>query len=161
MHNTIDKLKIAKHPIHFLAFGLGLGFLPVAPGTFGTLLGVFIYIANYLYFGINLILLSIITFFIGIYLCGKTSLDINYHDHPGIVWDEVVGYLITMIFIPFNTVNIILGFLLFRFFDILKPWPIRQLDEKVIGGFGIMIDDVLAAIYANVSLNIILLMLNL
>lgn len=158
MHNQISYMKIAKNPIHFLAFGLGLGFLPVAPGTFGTLLGVILYYFNYVYFSFNLIILSVLCFVFGVYLCGKTALDINYHDHPGIVWDEVVGYLITMIFIPFGYLNMGLAFLLFRFFDILKPWPIRYVDSKVAGGIGIMLDDVLAGVYANICLNLMLYM---
>lgn len=156
MYNEVNKSKIIRNPVHFLAFGLGLGFSPYAPGTFGTLLGVIIYVINYYTLTINLALLSFILFCIGIYICGKTARDINFHDHPGIVWDEVVGYLITMIFIPFSLFNLFLGFLWFRVFDILKPWPIRKIDESVNGGFGIMFDDVLAGVYANVVLNLIL-----
>lgn len=102
--------------------------------------------------------LIIISFIFGVYICGKTAKDINHHDHPGIVWDEVVGYLLTMLFIPFDLVYIALGFLLFRFFDILKPWPIRTIDKHVQGGLGIMLDDILAGIYANIIMNIIIYM---
>jgi phosphatidylglycerophosphatase A len=153
--NNINYLNIIKNPVHFLAFGLGLGFLPLAPGTFGTILGVVLYIASY-YLGINLLLLAILSFILGIYLCGRTARDINYHDHPGIVWDEVAGYLITMLFVPYTYINILLGFVLFRLFDIVKPWPIKVIDQKITGGLGIMLDDVLAAIFANMVLNLIL-----
>ena len=77
------------------------------------------------------------------------------HDHPGIVWDEIVGFLITMYLAPVSWIWIVTGFALFRVFDILKPWPIRWLDEKVKGGIGIMLDDILAGIFAWVVLQII------
>ncbi len=156
MDAEINKVKIVKNPIHFIAFGLGLGFMPIAPGTFGTLLGVVIYIINFLYLSVSSILLIFLFFISGIYICGKTAKDIKHHDHPGIVWDEVVGYLLTMLFIPFSLLHLVLGFLLFRFFDILKPWPIRNIDRKVDGGLGIMLDDVLAGLYANIIMNIII-----
>ncbi|MBP9722002.1 MAG: phosphatidylglycerophosphatase A [Gammaproteobacteria bacterium] len=156
MAGSISKKVIFKNPIYLLAFGLGLGLLPVMPGTFGTLLGVLFYWFNNTYFGISEFILIIISFILGIYICGKTARDINYHDHPGIVFDEVVGYFITMINIPFNIAYIIIGFLLFRFFDIVKPWPIRIIDQRMSGGMGIMFDDVLAGIYANILLNIII-----
>ena len=79
------------------------------------------------------------------------------HDHPGIVWDEVVGYLLVMVAVPRTILFVVLGFILFRFFDILKPWPIRIIDQKVHGGFGIMVDDVVAAVFAAIVLQIIVL----
>lgn len=158
LDRKVDKIKIIKNPIHFIAFGLGLGFAPIAPGTFGTLLGIFIYLFNYLFLSLNSILLIFICCVFGIYICGKTAKDLNYHDHPGIVWDEVVGYLVTMLFLPFDALNIVLGFIIFRFFDILKPWPILTIDKKVQGGLGIMLDDLLAGVYANLIMNIIIYM---
>lgn len=151
-----NKLLILKNPIYFLAFGLGLGFAPFAPGTFGTLLGVLIYVLNHYFTHFNELAVIFISFIIGVYICDKTAKALNHHDHPGIVWDEVVGYLITMINIKFSIVNLLIGFVLFRFFDILKPWPIKIADQKIPGGFGIMIDDVLAAIYANIVLQLII-----
>lgn len=161
MNKNADFIKkIITNPIHFLAFGLGLGLLPFIPGTFGTLLGVLIYILNKLYLGYSEIIIIIFSFILGVYLCGKTAKALNHHDHPGIVFDEVVGYLITMCntmgLISFNLTHIILGFLLFRIFDIIKPWPISYVDRKVQGGFGIMFDDVLAGVCANIVLNIII-----
>jgi phosphatidylglycerophosphatase A len=155
-NKEICKISIIKNPVHFLAFGLGTGFAPIAPGTVGTFLGVIIYIVNNYYLLINELLLIIISTLIGIYICGKTAHDIDCHDHQGIVWDEVTGFFITMFLVPFNAVNIMLGFILFRFFDIIKPWPIKQIDRKVSGGLGIMLDDVLAGIFANISINLIL-----
>ena len=93
---------------------------------------------------------------LGFWLCGKTAKDLGVHDHPGIVWDEIVGFLITMYLVPLNWAWILTGFLLFRVFDILKPWPIRLIDQKVEGGIGIMLDDVLAGIYAWTVLQIII-----
>ncbi|MEO6697073.1 MAG: phosphatidylglycerophosphatase A [Gammaproteobacteria bacterium] len=137
---------------HFFAFGFGLGALPYAPGTFGTLLGVLIYSAAQ---GLPLWLYIVHTAFffgLGVWLCHGTARDLGVHDHPGIVWDEVVGYLITMTAAPKGWGWIILGFVLFRLFDIWKPWPISLIDRRVKGGLGIMLDDALAALYAGVIL---------
>lgn len=152
----INKTEIMRNPIYFAAFGFGLGFMPIAPGTYGTLLGVIIYIINYYIIGINGIALALIFTVLGVYICGKTALYLNYYDHPGIVWDEVVGFLITMLFVPFNFIYLALGFVLFRFFDILKPWPINMVDQQIKGGIGIVFDDVLAGVFANLTLNLIL-----
>ncbi|MEE9551479.1 MAG: phosphatidylglycerophosphatase A, partial [Gammaproteobacteria bacterium] len=92
---------------------------------------------------------------IGIYLCEKTAKDLKVHDHSAIVWDEIVGYLITMIAAPIGWLWILLGFMLFRLFDIWKPWPIGWVDRRVSGGFGIMLDDVIAGLYGLVILQII------
>lgn len=139
---------IWRNPVHFLAFGLGSGASPWAPGTVGTLAAVPLY---FLLAQLPLpyyLAMLLITFVIGCWLCGKTSADLGVHDHGGIVWDEFVGYWLTMLALPVSWVWALAGFVLFRFFDILKPWPIRWIDKKVEGGFGIMLDDVLAAIYA-------------
>jgi phosphatidylglycerophosphatase A len=89
----------------------------------------------------------------GIWLCGYTARALGVHDHGGIVWDEIVGLLITLIAVPPDWRWLLAGFLLFRLFDILKPWPIRWLDRRVGGGFGIMIDDVLAGLFALLCLH--------
>ena len=94
-------------------------------------------------------------FVAGIWLCGRSADRLGVHDHPAIVWDEIVGYLITMLLAPTGWVWILLGFILFRIFDIWKPWPIRWLDKQVRGGAGIMLDDVLAAVFAMIFLQII------
>ncbi len=95
-------------------------------------------------------------FAIGVYLCGYTSRALGEHDHSGIVWDEFVGFWITMIAVPATWQWILAGFVLFRLFDIVKPWPVKVADAKMKGGFGIMFDDVLAALYALVGLQIAL-----
>lgn len=90
------------------------------------------------------------TFVLGIWLCGRASNALGVHDHGGIVWDEFVGYWLAMLFAPVGWLWMLYGFVLFRVFDIWKPFPIRTLDRRVSGGFGIMIDDVLAGLYAGV-----------
>ena len=136
------------NPIQFLALGFGSGLAPKAPGTFGTLAAIPLYLVMS---GLSPQVYGLITLFlaiVGIYICGYCAKAVNVHDHPAIVWDEIVGYLITMFMMPVSLTNIVLGFLLFRVFDILKPWPISILDKKVKGGFGIMIDDVVAGFMA-------------
>ena len=146
---------VITNPVHFLAFGFGAGLSPKAPGTMGTLVAVplfllLAYLPVYVY-------LALITaaFLVGIYLCGRTASDLGVHDHGGIVWDEFVGYWITMILVPVTWYWVLAGFVLFRVFDILKPFPIGWLDKKVGGGLGIMIDDVLAGVYALICLQVL------
>ncbi|WP_290697831.1 phosphatidylglycerophosphatase A [Amphritea sp.] len=137
-----------RNPVHFLAFGLGSGAAPWAPGTVGTLAAIpfFLLMQPLSLFWYGVILL--VTSLIGIYLCGKTSDDMGVHDHGGIVWDEFVGYWLTMFAAPTGWLWIIIGFVLFRIFDIIKPWPISWADKKVAGGLGIMLDDILAGLMA-------------
>lgn len=139
---------IWSNPTHFIACGFGLGASPVAPGTVGTLAALPFYLilqhyALWIYM-IAVILLAVI----GTYLADKTARDFGEHDHQSIVIDEVVGYLITMFAMPQGWQWMLFGFLAFRLFDIWKPWPIRLIDKKVKGGFGIMLDDIIAAIFA-------------
>ncbi len=144
-----------RQPLHLLAFGFGSGLAPKAPGTFGTLVAVPIYL---LMQGLPLIAylaLVLAGFIAGIWICDRTSRDLGVHDHGGIVWDEIIGYLLTMSLAPSGWVWVLLGFLLFRFFDILKPWPIRWLDRRVPGGFGIMLDDLIAGLFAGVVMLLI------
>ncbi len=139
------------NPVHFLALGFGSGLIRPAPGTWGTLAGVPLYLAVVHYispFSVTYLVLIALLFLLGIYLCGRAAKDVGVHDHGAIVWDEIVGLLITFVWVPPTLVNLIIGFLLFRLFDIVKPWPIKLLDRHVHGGFGIMIDDVLAGVFA-------------
>ncbi|MES9830800.1 MAG: phosphatidylglycerophosphatase A [Candidatus Thiodiazotropha sp. L084R] len=137
-----------RNPIHILAFGFGTGLLPKAPGTYGTLVGIPAYLLIQPLSLIYYIGLVSLAFILGVWLCEVTSRDLGVHDHGGIVWDEIVGYLVTMVFAPAGWYWILVGFLLFRFFDIVKPWPIRWIDKKVGGGFGIMVDDLVAGLFA-------------
>ncbi|HHH36516.1 MAG TPA: phosphatidylglycerophosphatase A [Gammaproteobacteria bacterium] len=139
---------IWRNPVHFLAFGCGAGAAPWAPGTFGTLAAVPLYLlVRDLPLGIYLLLTGTL-FAVGVWLCGSTARDIRVHDHPGIVWDEVVGFFLTMTAAPPGWHWLVGGFLLFRLFDVWKPWPVRLLDRRVGGGLGIMLDDAVAALYA-------------
>lgn len=140
--------KILIHPVHCLAFGFGSGLAPRAPGTFGTVAAVPLYwLASE--FSLSLYAaIVLIAFLLGIYLCGKTAADLGVHDHPGIVWDEFVGFWITMFAAPAGWPWVVAGFLLFRLFDICKPWPINRVDKGMHGGLGIMLDDVMAGLYA-------------
>lgn len=148
-----------RNPAHCLAFGLGLGALPYAPGTFGTLLGVALYLAMQSLSLWWYLALTALLFIIGIALCASATRALGVRDHPGIVWDEAVGYLITMIAAPAGWAWILSGFILFRLFDIWKPWPIRVCDRKIHGGFGIMLDDALAGACAMLVLQLIHLLL--
>lgn len=140
--------RVFRDPVHFLALGFGSGCAPKAPGTFGTLAAIPLYLLMQpLPLGIYL-LLTMAGFVLGVWICDRTARDLGVHDHPAIVWDEVIGYWMTMIAAPPGGLWVIAGFALFRLFDILKPWPIRQVDQQVGGGFGIMFDDALAAGYA-------------
>lgn len=153
---NIDSREILTQPVHFIAFGFGAGLSPVAPGTMGTLIAIPIY---WLLSGLPLlsyIIAVIAILLVGIYTSGESARRLGEHDYGGIVIDEIAGFLIAMIAIPVYWGWIVLGFLLFRFFDILKPWPISWLDKHVHGGLGIMADDVLAGIYALLSLHIVI-----
>ncbi len=147
MTKRIPGLNLA-NPVHLLAFGGGAGMMPKAPGTWGTLVAVPVFV---LLQGLSLpvyLALVLALSALGVWICGAAARDLGVHDHPGIVWDEIVGYLITMIAAPAGWPWWLAGFILFRLFDILKPWPIRAVDTGVEGGFGIMLDDILAGLMA-------------
>jgi phosphatidylglycerophosphatase A len=137
-----------RNPVHVLAFGLGAGASPIAPGTAGTLLGLPLYAAVAdLPLPAYLAALAVIVA-VGVVLCGRTAADLGVHDHPGIVWDEIAGLLVALCAVPVGWGWTAAGFVLFRLFDILKPWPIHWVDRRVGGGVGIMADDLLAGLYA-------------
>lgn len=146
--------QLLRQPVHLLAFGFGSGLSPKAPGTVGTVaaLPLFLLLQHLppLYYGLMLV----VTFLAGIAICHKTASDLRVHDHPGIVWDEFVGLWITLFAVPLHWFWVLLGFAWFRLFDVLKPWPISWCDKNVGGGFGIMLDDVLAGLMALVALQI-------
>ncbi|MBT1443390.1 phosphatidylglycerophosphatase A [Shewanella sp. JM162201] len=137
-----------RNPWHFLALGFGSGLAKKAPGTFGTLAAVPLYLLLSPLPLFWYLMVTAVAVVAGVYICDRAAKDMGVHDHGAIVWDEVAGLLITMIAAPAGIVWLVAGFVLFRIFDILKPWPIRVLDAKVHGGFGIMIDDVLAGVFA-------------
>jgi phosphatidylglycerophosphatase A len=139
-------------PVHLIAFGFGAGLFPKAPGTAGTLLAV---VPAWLIAGWSLqakVAFISALFIFGVWICGESARRLQSHDHPAIVWDEVVGYLATCLMLPAEPLWLLLAFVLFRFFDIVKPWPIRDLDHRLHGGIGIMLDDIVAAAFAAVCL---------
>ena len=148
-------LQVLKNPVHLLALGFGAGCAPKLPGTAGTLVGVLLYLLLQHLSVRYYVGLLIILFVLGIWICGRTVRDLGVHDHPAIVYDEIVGYLVTMILAPPGWFWIVSGFLLFRLFDIWKPWPIRWLDRRVKGGFGVMLDDVVAGLFAFLTQQVI------
>ena len=147
--------QLLRHPLDFLALGFGSGLLPRAPGTAGTVAAIPLYLVMQSLALQIYVPLVVLLFLLGIPVCAHTARRLGVHDHPGIVWDEIVGYLVTMTFAPTGWFWVLAGFLLFRFFDVLKPWPIRWLDRRVGGGFGIMVDDLLAGIAAAAVLQLL------
>jgi phosphatidylglycerophosphatase A len=144
-----------RRPHHWVAFGLGSGLAPRAPGTAGTLAAVPLYLAvRSLPLGWYLALLLVLLV-LGVWACGKTQRELQAHDPGAIVWDEVLGYLVTMTAAPDGWPWVVCGFVLFRLFDILKPWPVSALDERVGGGLGVMLDDVAAGLYACAAIQMI------
>lgn len=148
-----------QNPIHFLAIGFGSGLIKPAPGTWGTLAAMPLVYASLVAFGshgLEYVALTLFVCLLGIPICGITARDVGVHDHSSIVWDEFAGLYVTFLFVPISLAALIIGFLLFRLFDILKPWPIKALDRSVHGGFGIMIDDILAGVVACACLHAIM-----
>lgn len=158
MKNTETKTVFdITQPIQFLALGFGSGLAPKAPGTFGTLaaIPVFLLLTIVMPTPLMYAFAVIIMGLAGIYICGKAADDVGVHDHPAIVWDEFVGFFITMFMVPVSWQSILVGFILFRVFDIFKPWPISFIDKKMTGGLGIMLDDVLAGIFALIIMQLL------
>ena len=148
MPNQPNIKLLISHPAHFFALGFGSGLAPKAPGTFGTLLGLPLFglISSY---GLGVKLAIITTLFIiGIYCCDKTGKALGVADHGAIVWDEIVAMMLVLVFTPLTWLGWLVAFCLFRLFDIWKPFPISYFDTKLKNGFGVMFDDLLAAIYA-------------
>jgi phosphatidylglycerophosphatase A len=143
-----------RSPVQFLAFGFGSGLAPKAPGTFGTLAAVPLYLLIVALPLWQYSAVLVITALLGVWICDRASAQLKVHDHPGIVWDEFVGFWLTMWAVPLSWQWLLLGFGLFRLFDILKPWPIGWLDAKVEGGLGIMIDDIVAGVMACACLHL-------
>src|SRR5512132_2968349 len=146
---TPDARFLLSHPAHFIALGFGSGLAPRAPGTFGTLAGLILFLLlEQVMAPWHVALLAIPFFFLGIWACEVTSRDLGVQDHGAIVWDEIVAFLPVALFANKSPLMLAVAFGLFRLFDIWKPFPIRQVERRVKGGFGVMVDDVLAAAYA-------------
>ncbi len=143
---------LLQQPVHFFALGFGAGLFRKAPGTAGTLIAV---APAWLITGwpwqAKAALIAAL-FVIGVWICGESARRLQCHDHPAIVWDEIVGFLATCLLLPSDPLWLLAAFVLFRFFDIAKPWPIRDLDHRLHGGIGIMLDDIVAAAMATACL---------
>lgn len=156
--------RVFRDPAYFVAAGFGSGLLPKAPGTWGALVGMVIYVLALRPLSLPVYGAVVASaFFLGVIVSGRVTRQLGVEDHQGIVWDEVVGVWVTMAFVPGLLAGdlavpgsewlwIVAGFVLFRVFDIVKPWPIRSLEQGVRGGWGVMLDDVLAGVYAGVVL---------
>jgi phosphatidylglycerophosphatase A len=143
---------VFRDPIHLLAFGFGSGLAKYAPGTFGSLAALVLYFAIAGLPGWAYLTVAVVVTVAGFHICGESARRLGVHDHPGIVWDEWAGMLITLAFAPAGLTWVLVGFLLFRLFDILKPFPARYFDRHWHSGAGIVMDDVVAGLYAWLAL---------
>ena len=148
-----DRLPRPRSALHWIAFGAGAGLAPRAPGTAGTAIAIPIYLTIAAEPIAVYALVVAVVIAVGIWVCGRTAHDLGVHDHPGIVLDEIAGFLVTMTALPFEWPWIAAGFVAFRVFDIAKPWPISLADRRVGGGLGIMLDDVMAGALACAALH--------
>lgn len=151
---VVPSVRLLRDPGHCLALGFGSGLARRAPGTWGSVVGIalaagLLSMPGVLYGG-----LVLGSFVLGVWLCARTARTLGSHDHGAIVFDEIVGVLLTVSFCSSGWIGLAVGFCAFRIFDIVKPWPIRWVDRHVQGGLGIMLDDVLAAVFAALSLEI-------
>jgi phosphatidylglycerophosphatase A len=133
-----------KNPLYFIAFGCGSGAIPFAPGTFATLAAIPFYLLMRPLPLLSYIMLVIVFCIFSAWVSDKISIETQTHDHPGLCIDEFAGFFVTMTYAPSGWQWVLLGFILFRFFDIYKPWPICLIDETVHGGVGMVLDDVIA-----------------
>ncbi len=155
MQKTELRRKVLRDPINLLAFGFGSGLAPVAPGTAGSLVGLVLAWSTLDLPIAARLLVAIALILSGIWICGEAARRIAVHDHPGIVWDEIAGIYLALLVAPPSIWAWALGFGLFRLFDIWKPWPIRDLDHRLKGGLGIMLDDLVAALYTALILGFV------
>ena len=153
MSGAPSPLPRPRSALHWIAFGAGAGLAPRAPGTAGTAVAIPIY-AVLATQPIGLYMLAVVLIAAaGVWVCGRTARELGVHDHPGIVLDEVAGFLVTMTALPFDWPWIAAGFVAFRILDVVKPWPVSLADRKVGGGLGIMLDDLLAGALACAALH--------
>ncbi|SER29693.1 phosphatidylglycerophosphatase A [Nitrosomonas sp. Nm51] len=149
-----DIVFVCAHPAYFIAFSGGFGLSPKAPGTVGTLIAFpLFWILDHYFDPIHLLLLIDVFFILGIWACGVTGKALGVPDHGGIVWDETVAFLLVLCFTPAGLAWQLAAFVLFRFFDIVKPQPIRFYDQRLKGGFGVMFDDIIAAFFTLLCLS--------
>jgi phosphatidylglycerophosphatase A len=145
---------LLRQPVHLLAFGFGSGLIAKAPGTAGTVVAVLpAWLLATWSVPAKAALIAVL-FAIGVWICDESARRLQSHDHPAIVWDEIVGFLATCLLLTPDPLWFAVAFVLFRFFDIVKPWPIRDLDRGLHGGIGIMLDDIVAAVFAVVCMEL-------
>lgn len=155
MKNNTSFSTLLRHPAYVIAFGGGAGLVPKAPGTAGSLAGLPVYLLLSPLAPAAYGMVVATLFFLGVWACARTERDLGVHDHPGIVWDEIVGMLVTLFLVPSGWAWLFIGFGLFRLFDIWKPYPISWLNNHVKGGWGIMLDDLAAGLAAAASLHVL------
>lgn len=138
----------------WIAQGFGSGLSPKAPGTCGSIAAIpLIWACSQSSFMLYTLIIFIGSI-AGVFICDIAAKNLGEHDAPSIVWDEIIGMFITFWFVPVTTLTLVMGFLLFRFFDIVKPYPISFLDQSVEGGLGIMLDDILAGLFSAILLGL-------
>ena len=147
--------KVLRDPVNLFAFGLGAGLSPIAPGTAGSLVGLALAWGTMELPITTRLLVAIVLMVSGVWICGESARRMGHHDHPGIVWDEIAGIYAALLVAPPSIWAWGLGFGLFRLFDVWKPWPIRDLDHRLKGGLGIMLDDLVAALYTALMLGFV------
>ncbi len=148
---------LLKNPICFLGFGFGTGLGPKAPGTFGTLPALPI-VALFVLLGFSpwlIVIIAVLFFIVGVPICNITEERLGVHDYGGIVWDEIAAMILVLAYVPMSWFNWTLAFVIFRFYDAVKPWPISWFDKKLPGGLGVMVDDTIAAFFSMATLYII------
>jgi phosphatidylglycerophosphatase A len=146
---------LLRDPVHLIALGFGTGLSPVGPGTIGTLLAVplaFALLQAPLIVAVGIVAIAVLA---GVWITGKSAERLGVHDHSGIVWDEIAAFLALALVLPDGWPWLAAGFVVFRGFDIFKPWPIRDLDHRLSGGLGIMLDDLAAAVFSAVVLRLL------
>ena len=153
MSGRSSPLPRPRSALHWIAFGAGAGLAPRAPGTAGTIVAIPIYAALATQPLAIYLLAATLVIAVGVRICGRTARELGVHDHPGIVLDEIAGFLVTMTALPFEWPWIAAGFVAFRVLDAAKPWPISLADRRVGGGLGIMLDDVIAGALACAALH--------
>ncbi|MEW9798786.1 phosphatidylglycerophosphatase A family protein [Alteromonas sp. CYL-A6] len=143
------------NPVHLLAVGFGSGLIRFMPGTWGSLAAVPLLLLMAGMSDVWYVAITLVSCVAGVAICGRAAEAMKVHDHGAIVWDEIAGMMLTFLFIPVHPSSLVAGFILFRFFDIVKPWPIGVIDKHVHGGAGIMLDDIVAGLMACGSLHLI------